>query len=114
MDETKTVKTPLVLKPGKSYQIAQPLGVNLILSPWNYPLHLALMPLVGAISSGGTAVIKPSSQTAESAKVLQEMIRELFEPQYVTVVIGNHDVADELLNQPFDHIFYRFDGVGKK
>ena len=63
------------------------------------------MPLVGAISSGGTAVIKPSSQTAESAKVLQEMIRELFEPQYVTVVIGNHDVADELLNQPFDHIF---------
>jgi len=111
----KRVKTPLVLKPGKSYQIAQPLGVNLILSPWNYPLHLALMPLVGAISSGGTAVIKPSSQTAESAKVLQEMIRELFEPQYVTVVIGNHDVADELLNQPFDHIFFTGStALGKK
>ena len=48
----KRVKTPLILKPGKSYQIAQPLGVNLILSPWNYPIQLALMPLVGAIASG--------------------------------------------------------------
>ena len=102
----KRVKTPLILKPGKSYQIAQPLGVNLILSPWNYPIQLALMPLVGAIASGGTAVIKPSSQTKASAKVLQEMIGELFEPQYVIVIVGDHAVADELLNQPFDHLFF--------
>lgn len=111
----KRVKTPLVLKPGKSYQIAQPLGVNLILSPWNYPIQLALMPLVGAIASGGTAVIKPSSQTKASAKVLQEMIGELFEPQYVIVIVGDHAVADELLNQPFDHLFFTgSSAVGKK
>ncbi|WP_027964532.1 aldehyde dehydrogenase [Halalkalibacillus halophilus] len=100
------VKTPTTHKGAKSYIYKQPYGVSLIISPWNYPLHLALAPLIGAIAGGNTAVIKPSEFTPYTSALLKEMIEETFEPKFVSVVEGEKETTQELLNLPFDYIFF--------
>lgn len=102
----KRVRTSLVLKPGKSYLIDSPLGINLIISPWNYPFHLAILPLVGAISAGNTVVLKPSSQSFHTSKVIKKLCDELFSYNYITCFLGDHKLTDSLLEQDFDHIFF--------
>ena len=98
--------TPLKLFPGKSYIVKEPLGNALIVSPWNYPVQLLLNPLVGAISSGCTAVLKPSPYVPTVSKVIEDMITETFEQEYIAVVQGNRDVNSDLLNQRWDIIFF--------
>ncbi|XP_065844775.1 aldehyde dehydrogenase, dimeric NADP-preferring-like isoform X2 [Oscarella lobularis] len=83
----------------------QPLGVALIIGAWNYPIHLVLMPLVGAISAGCCAILKPSEVSSRSAAALQALDNYLDSECY-RVVNGAADVATALLQQPFDHIFY--------
>ena len=99
-------KTPFKLFSSKSCVVTEPLGVALIIAPWNYPVQLLLNPLVGAISAGCTAVLKPSPYVPTVSGVLAEMIADTFEPQYIAIVQGNRDVNQALLAQRFDLIFF--------
>lgn len=83
-----------------------PYGVTLIISPFNFPFMLSLGVLLAAIAGGNTAVIKASSKSEHSTKVLQNLISNTFDPSYVAVVDGGHDIADLCLMQKFDKIFY--------
>ena len=97
---------PLKLFPSRSYVVKEPLGCSLIVSPWNYPVQLLLNPLVGAISAGCTAVLKPSPYVPNVSKVIEEMICETFDEKYIAVVQGNRDVNTTLLDQRWDLIFF--------
>ncbi|MBQ2852339.1 MAG: aldehyde dehydrogenase [Bacteroidales bacterium] len=100
------VKTPVYLMPSKSYVTYEPFGVALIIAPWNYPFNLMFTPLVGAISSGCCAVLKPSPYSQNTSDVMQKMIDETFDRNYITMVQGHRDVNQALLAQKFDFIFY--------
>lgn len=98
--------TPLKLFPSRSYIIKEPLGCSLIISPWNYPVQLLLNPLVGAISAGCTAVLKPSPYVPAVSKAIEDMIAETFDERYIAVVQGNRDVNTALLEQRWNLIFF--------
>ncbi len=102
----KRCSTPLKMFPSRSYITNDPLGNALIIAPWNYPVQLLLNPLVGAISAGCTAILKPSPYVPNVSRVLEEMIREVFEEQYIAVVQGNREVNTLLLDERFDIIFF--------
>ena len=102
----KRTYTPLKLFPSRSHIVKEPLGNSLIISPWNYPVQLLLNPLVGAISSGCTAVLKPSPYVPHVSQVIADMISETFEEQYIAVVQGNRDVNTALLGLRWDLIFF--------
>lgn len=98
--------TPMKLFPSSSKIISEPLGTALIISPWNYPVQLLLTPLVGVISSGCTAVLKPSPYVPEVSDVIEKMVRDTFPEEYVAVVQGDRDVNTALLEQRWDMIFF--------
>ena len=98
--------TPLKLLPSKSRILAEPLGQALIVAPWNYPVQLLLNPLVGAISAGCTAMLKPSPYTPTVARTIEAMIREIFDEEYVAVVQGNREVNRKLFELRWDVIFF--------
>ena len=98
--------TPLKLLPSKSRILAEPLGQALIVAPWNYPVQLLLNPLVGAISAGCTAMLKPSPYTPTVARTIEAMIREIFDEEYVAVVQGNREVNRKLFEMRWDVIFF--------
>lgn len=100
------VKTPIHLFPSRSRIISEPLGVALIVAPWNYPFQLVINPLVGAISSGCCAMLKPSPNASATAKLLEEMIGELYDPNYIDIVLGGREVNEILFEQKFDIIFF--------
>ncbi|MDR3245878.1 MAG: aldehyde dehydrogenase [Prevotellaceae bacterium] len=102
----QNVATPLHLLPSKSRIMYEPLGLALIIAPWNYPFQLLMNPLVGAISAGCCAILKPSPYTPAIAAVMQEMITEIFAPDYIGVTQGNREVNAILLEQRFDMIFF--------
>ena len=102
----KKLKTPLAHSFSKSFIMAEPLGVVLIMSPWNYPFMLCLDPLVGAIASGNCAVLKPSNYSFNTSKIIREIISKIFPPSYITVVEGGREQNKELLDQKFDYIFF--------
>ena len=102
----RRVATPLKLFPSQSYVVKEPLGNALIIAPWNYPVQLLLNPLVGAISAGCTAVLKPSPYVPTVSGVIAEMIKETFDEAYVAVVQGNRDVNKALLDERWDMIFF--------
>lgn len=104
--KAKRAKTPLFLKPSTSKILPEPYGVTLIISPWNYPLQLAIMPLIGAISAGNTAIIKVSELAPQTAKVISQMMRATFRPEYLAVVQGDATVATALLKEQYDLIFF--------
>lgn len=100
------VDTPLTLLGTSSYIKYEPKGVCLIISPWNYPVTLTFGPLVYAIASGNTVIIKPSEMTPNTSSVMAEMVKELFSEDEVALIEGEVDVAQELLKLPFNHIFF--------
>ena len=100
------VKGAIDLGGGRSEIAPGARGVTLILSPWNYPLNLSLAPLVGALAAGNTAVLKPSEKAPATARALGKLLAATFPPSLVTVVEGQADVAQALLELPFDHIFF--------
>ena len=102
----KKAFTPIKLFPSRSYIVKEPLGNSLIISPWNYPVQLLLNPLVGAVSSGCTAILKPSPYVPTVSKVIEEMISETFDEKYIAVVQGNRTVNTALLEQRWDLIFF--------
>jgi len=97
--------TPLTGMPSSSYIVREPLGCTLIVSPWNYPVQLLLNPLVGAISAGCTAILKPSPYVPEVSKVIEEFIADTFPEEYVAVVQGNRVVNGELFKHRYDLVF---------
>ena len=98
--------TPVKLFPSRSYIVKEPLGNSLIISPWNYPVQLLLNPLVGAISAGCTAVLKPSPYVPNVSKAIEDMIADTFAPEYIATVQGHRDVNTALLEQRWDLIFF--------
>ena len=107
--------TPLKMLPSRSYTVSEPLGSALIISPWNYPVQLLLNPLVGAISAGCTAMLKPSPYVPHVSQVVEQMIESTFDEKYIAVVQGNRDVNTALLEQRFDIIFFTGSpSLGKK
>ena len=97
--------TSLAVLPSSSYIVREPLGSTLILSPWNYPVQLLLNPLVGAIAAGCTAILKPSPYVPNVSKVLEDMISDIFEEDFVAVVQGNRTVNSELFKHRYDLVF---------
>ncbi|RQD77113.1 MAG: aldehyde dehydrogenase [Candidatus Syntrophonatronum acetioxidans] len=102
----KKVKTPLIHLGARSYIYREPYGTVLIFSPWNYPLQLSLLPLVGAIAAGNTVVLKVSSQTPAAASTLEEIEKKYFPPGFIWVVKGDRGVSRRLLEEKFDYIFF--------
>lgn len=103
---TKIKHTPLTNFASKSMIVQEPFGVVLIMSPWNYPVLLALEPLVGAIAAGNTVVLKPSAYSPATSAVMATLIEECFTPEYVSVVKGGRAENQSLLEQKFDYIFF--------
>lgn len=113
-DRDHKVPAPLPLLGTRSYIRYEPRGVVLILSPWNFPLNLSLVPLVYAISAGNAVMLKPSEVSAHTSAYIKKMITELFRWNEVAVIEGDATVATGLLELPFDHIFFTGSpGVGK-
>lgn len=99
-------KTPLKLMPSKSAIVTEPLGISLIIAPWNYPVQLLLNPLVGAIAAGCTAVLKPSPYVPNVSMAIEQLIKECFGEEYVAIVQGHRDVNSALLKERYDIIFF--------
>ncbi len=104
----KRVKTPIYLQPAKSYIYHQPKGVVLIISPWNYPFQLTMSPLVGAIAAGNCVVLKPSNEAKETAKIIEDIIKNTFPEEYISTIQGpgSQVVAKLIESFRFDHIFF--------
>ena len=104
--KTRRVKSGIGQLPGKSYVCPEPYGVVLIMAPWNYPVQLCLMPLVGAISAGNCAVVKPSAYAPATSAAIAKLIRETFDARYIAAVEGGRAENSALLAQRFDTIFF--------
>ncbi|MCA8920780.1 MAG: aldehyde dehydrogenase family protein [Planctomycetes bacterium] len=100
------VRTNLINLPGSSMIQREPLGVVLVIAPWNYPIQLALLPVMGALAAGNCVVLKPSEITTHSAALMAELLPNYLDPQAVTVVEGGVAETTELLEQRFDHVFF--------
>ncbi|MBE9031920.1 aldehyde dehydrogenase [filamentous cyanobacterium LEGE 11480] len=100
------VKTTIDQFPASAYIQPEPLGVALIIAPWNYPFQLTMMPLVGAIAAGNCAILKPSELAPNTAAVINKIITTAFSPEYVAVVEGAVETSQQLLAEKFDHIFF--------
>jgi len=102
----RKVRTPLLCQPASSRIYLTPLGVNLIISPFNYPIGLSFSPLAVAIAAGNTAVVKPSEFTPACSRVIFELIDKTFDPEYIVCVPGGVAETQFLLQQKFDHMFF--------
>jgi aldehyde dehydrogenase (NAD+) len=100
------VATPLGLKPARAWYEPEPLGVVLIIGPWNYPIQLILAPLIGALAAGNCAVLKPSEQAPACSAVLAELVPEYLDAEAVRVVEGDAQTTQLLLDQGFDHCLF--------
>ena len=98
--------TPLAQFHASSFTLAEPYGVVLVMSPWNYPFMLTLEPLLGAIACGNCCVVKPSAYAPNTSAVIKKLVERCFPPEYVAVVEGGRQENQALLNQRFDYIFF--------
>lgn len=105
------VRTPLITQPGSSWIHKEPLGVVLIIAPWNYPFQLAISPLLGAIAAGNCAVVKPSEVSAATSAVITQWLPHYVDPDCIQVVPGGVPETTALLAETFDHIFYTGNGA---
>jgi aldehyde dehydrogenase (NAD+) len=99
-------RTPLFAWPARGLVQPEPYGVALIIGPWNYPLQLMLSPLVGALAAGNCVVLKPSELAPHTAAAMAQLVRTTFPEEYVAVVPGEREVAEALLREKFDSIFF--------
>ncbi len=100
------VKTPLTLFGAVSEIHYEPRGTVLIISPWNYPFHLAFAPLIAAVSAGNTVILKPSEYTPHTSRLTKKILAEIFPEDEVAVFEGDYTVSTALSDLPFDHIFF--------
>jgi acyl-CoA reductase-like NAD-dependent aldehyde dehydrogenase len=102
----RRVRTLLGHQPGRSEVRAEPFGVVLVMSPWNFPVQLSLAPLVGALAAGNCTILKPSPLAPSSSALLAELIARRFDPGHVAVVEGGVEPAEQLLAQRLDYVFF--------
>lgn len=102
----KKVKTPIVHFFSRSRIIAEPYGLTLIISPWNYPFNLSITPLVGAISAGNCCVLKPANYSHHVSEAIKAMIEDTFSEEYISVFSGGREVNQALLEKKYDYIFF--------
>jgi aldehyde dehydrogenase (NAD+) len=105
------VWTPIVLQPARARVHREPVGVVLIIGPWNYPVHLVLAPLVAAIAAGNCAVLKPSEIAPHASRVVAQLVPEYLDTDAISVVEGGVPETTALLAERFDHIFYTGNGT---
>lgn len=111
----KIVYTPLAQFASVSFKKPSPYGNVLIMSPWNYPFLLSIDPLADAIAAGNTVILKPSAYSPATSKVLEKIIKQCFDPEYVAVVKGGRKENAELLDKKFDMVFFTgSQSVGKE
>jgi coniferyl-aldehyde dehydrogenase len=99
-------RVAMQFRPGTAKVVLQPLGVVGIVSPWNYPASLCLMPLATAIAAGNRAMVKPSEHTPQTSELIVAMVREIFSEEQVAVITGGPDVAETFVALPFDHLVF--------
>ena len=100
------VNSTLALATAEAWIQYEPKGVVLIITPWNFPFNLTISPLISAIAAGNCVIIKPSELTPHSSKVIADMVSDLFEENEVALFEGDANVAEALLDKPFNHIFF--------
>ncbi|MDY0396502.1 aldehyde dehydrogenase [Virgibacillus halophilus] len=104
--KSEKVSTPITHKGTANYIVKEPYGVTLVISPWNYPLQLAIAPVIGAIAAGNTTVLKPSEYSPATSACLAEIISEAFDPAFFCAVLGEKETSEALLKEKFDYIFF--------
>ena len=104
-------KVPFVVKPGQAFIIREPLGVVLVIAPWNYPVHLLLTPLAAALAAGNTVVCKPSEVAPATSAALAKWLPRYLDNEAVAVVEGGVQETSDLLEERFDHILYTGNGT---
>ncbi|HBQ60458.1 MAG TPA: aldehyde dehydrogenase family protein [Balneolaceae bacterium] len=104
--QKQSVSGSLVNFPSQNYTVAEPYGTVLIIAPWNYPVQLALLPMVGAIAAGNTVIIKPSELTPNTSEAIAKVLGKWFKEEFVAVVEGGVETNQELLAEEFDYIFF--------
>ena len=102
----KKVSVGLELMPAGARILYQPVGVVGIISPWNYPFQLAIMPLIAALAAGNRVMLKPSELTPRTSDFIAEFLASLYPPEQVATVVGGPDVGQAFARLPFDHLFY--------
>ncbi|HEK8951863.1 TPA: aldehyde dehydrogenase family protein, partial [Clostridioides difficile] len=102
----KRVKSSMVNFPSISKVVPQPYGVTLIMSPWNYPFQLALIPLVWSLVAGNCVILKPSEYSVSTSSVVKDIVEDTFSKEYVAVVQGSQEESEKLLLERFDYIFF--------
>lgn len=102
----KHVYPSIINFPSKAKIYHEPYGNTLIISPWNYPFNLAMIPVIGAIAGGNTVVLKPSELSPNTSKIIKRILNEVFEDEYVAVIEGDAEIAQNLLKQKWDYIFF--------
>lgn len=102
----KKVKASLLNFPSSAKVIYEPYGTALVIAPWNYPFQLAMGPIIGAIAAGNTVVLKPSELTPHTSKIIAKIIQETFDENHVNVIQGDKNVAQKLLQERWDYIFF--------
>ena len=111
----RRVATPLKLLPGSARVLRQPLGVVGVISPWNYPVQLALAPVVGALAAGNRVMLKPSELTPATSGLLQRLAGVAFADDELAVVAGDAQTGEAFSHLPFDHLFFTGStAVGRK
>lgn len=110
-NKPERVPSPVVTQPSKSRRIPEPLGVVLVIAPWNYPVQLLLVPAAGAIAAGNAVVMKPSEVSAATSALLARLVPRYMDSSSVALVEGGVAETTELLAQTFDHIFYTGNGT---
>lgn len=102
----RKLATGIVNRPGTTHVHPQPFGVTLIVSPWNYPVQLALSPLIGAIAAGNCVIVKPSELAPRTSALVSKIIGDTFDPSHVTAVEGGPEVGQGLLDEKLDFVFF--------
>ena len=102
----RRVAVPLTLAPASASVVAEPVGVVLVIGPWNYPVQLCIGPVIGALAAGDAVLLKPSELAPATSAALARLLPEYLDDRAVAVVEGDAEVATALLAERFDHIFY--------
>jgi len=102
----KRVSSSVINFPSQDFLLSEPYGTVLMISPWNYPFQLAMVPLIGAVGAGNTVVLKPSEAAPHTSRLLVDLLGEIFPEEWVSVVEGDVKVAQALLDEQWDYIFF--------
>lgn len=102
----KRIKTPIHQLNSKSFIKMEPYGIVLIIGPFNYPFQLTMEPMIGGMAAGNTVILKPSEHTPNTEKVIEKIIEETFDPQYIALFTGGKEITTKLINSSVDYIFF--------